>query len=54
MLIKALRTTHEFEVGENRMVKRARLRSAPAHILKDVASGVQVTKVDCPRFPGPI
>jgi hypothetical protein len=25
-----------------------------AHVLKDVASGVQVTKVDCPGFRGPI
>jgi hypothetical protein len=25
-----------------------------AHVQKDVASGVQVTKVDCPGFPGPI
>ncbi len=23
------------------------------HVLQGVASGVQVTKVDCPRFPGP-
>ena len=53
MLIKALRA-HKFGVGENRIVKRVGCGRCPARILKDVASGVQVTKVDCSRFPGPI
>ncbi len=44
---------HEFAVGENRIVKRAGGGWRLVHVLRDVASGVQVTKVDCPRFRGP-
>jgi hypothetical protein len=40
MLIKALQT-HEFEVGENRIVKRTVAISAVPTLLKDVASWVR-------------
>ncbi len=52
MLCKALQA-HEFALEVNRIVKRAGWGGRRAHVLRDVASAVQVTKVDCPPFPGP-